>query len=113
MLKPWLAQVVSGAEAARKLTDETWLKPLGWWSIMIMVVLAVALAALIWRLILHSDKIDAALTLATEDKVKLASSSLTVIEQVRSELRELRDEVKNLTRIVERIWEYIISGGKK
>ncbi len=107
----WLAQVISGGEAVKKLTDETWAQPLGWWSVAIIMGLAIPLGILVWRLILRSDKADAALSSASDDRVKLASSSSSMIEQVKSEMQQLRAEIQNLTRTIDKIWEWILRKG--
>jgi membrane protein implicated in regulation of membrane protease activity len=108
----WLAQIVSGGEAVKKLTDQTWQEPGGWWVVCFLIIVSLLSAVLIWRIILRSDRIDKAYQVASEDKVKLAGSSLTVIEQVKNELRELRDEVRELTSLAQKIWEHMMRGGK-
>lgn len=101
------------ADAIKHLTDQTWQEPGGWWVVCFLILSSAIAGLLIWRLISRSDKIDSALQLSSEEKVKLAGSSATVIEQVKNELKELRDEVRELTSVINKVWEYLIGGGRK
>lgn len=114
----FLAQVVGGAQTVKNLTDSIWDKPPAWWVVAFFVMLGIVTGVFIVYLMRHSGKLEDDLEEATEDRVKLASSSSLVISEVKkglddnkTEMREMRFQITDLKTMVNKIWEHLLKGG--